>query len=113
MQLELKNKLDHVLRKAVVRASLCEQRVKCGTKSCRCARGDLHAGYHYLFFRQAGRLKKVYVPKAQVEQVRSQIRAARLARKCTTAAHSGAMQSIRGYRNKLREINGQRFDAND
>lgn len=54
---------------------------KCGTKSCRCARGVLHGPYFAFFFRIGGRLKKAYVsfhdlPQALAEvQQRQQRRA--------------------------------------
>lgn len=96
----------------ITNGGLYEQSVRCGKSNCHCASGDLHNGYYYLFFRQAGRLKKVYVQKDHVEQVRSQIKAARSIRSSAKAAHSRAMQAIRECRDVLREINGQKSSDN-
>ena len=52
-------------------AAVCAQYVRCGKRSCRCARGLLHGPYFYCFWREGGRLKKAYVRKADVENVRS------------------------------------------
>ncbi len=50
------------------------QYVRCGKTTCRChsrRREDLHGPYFYRFFRENGRLRKTYVPKDRVEQVRA------------------------------------------
>ena len=49
--------------------SVCEQWKRCGTTGCRCAKGNLHGPYFYRFWRQGGRLRKEYVPKALFDQV--------------------------------------------
>jgi hypothetical protein len=49
---------------------VCRQWVKCGRPVCRCARGNLHGPYFYRFWRENGRLRKVYVPRAELEKVR-------------------------------------------
>lgn len=38
-----------------------EERVKCGKKTCRCAKGDLHGPYTYKYWKEDGRLRKAYV----------------------------------------------------
>ena len=50
---------------------VCEQWVRCGKPHCRCARGDLHGPYHYRFWREQGRLRRVYVRRAEVDGVRA------------------------------------------
>lgn len=45
--------------------------MRCGKQNCRCARGQLHGPYHYLFWREAGQLRKVYVRRADVAEVRA------------------------------------------
>jgi hypothetical protein len=48
-----------------------EQLVKCGKLNCRCARGERHRAF-YRFWRDAdGRLRKAYVPRSRVEEVRA------------------------------------------
>ena len=49
--------------------SLHAQWVRCGTAGCRCRRGELHGPYHYLFWREGGRLRKRYVRTADVPAV--------------------------------------------
>ena len=45
------------------------QWVRCGKPSCRCASGtDLHGPYYYRFWREGGRLRKRYVPRARLEE---------------------------------------------
>ncbi len=51
---------------------VCTQWVRCGRPSCRCAQGKLHGPYHYRFWRQAGRLRKVYVSSAELDRVQGQ-----------------------------------------
>ena len=53
------------------------QWVRCGRLGCRCARGELHGPYHYRFWREGGRLRKAYVPPAELGQVRAQCEARR------------------------------------
>jgi hypothetical protein len=51
--------------------TLHAQWVRCGAPGCHCATGDGHGPYHYLFFREGGRLRKCYVRLADVEAVRA------------------------------------------
>jgi hypothetical protein len=39
--------------------------------TCRCAGGDLHGPYYYLFWRERGRLRKRYVRTAAAAAVRA------------------------------------------
>ena len=52
--------------------AICAQWVRCGKPACRCARGELHGPYHYVFFRQRGRLHKWYVRQADVATMQSE-----------------------------------------
>lgn len=49
---------------------VCRQWVKCGRRNCRCGHGQLHGPYFYRFWRENGRLRKVYVRPMDVEAVR-------------------------------------------
>ena len=53
-------------------AAVCAQWVRCGKPGCRCARGERHGPYHYVFRRQGGRLRKRYVRQADVATVQAQ-----------------------------------------
>ncbi len=67
------NSLPKILTLASVKGSLQTQRVKCGKPNCRCARGELHEGYHYFFLRTPTRLLKFYVRREDVPTVRTVI----------------------------------------
>jgi hypothetical protein len=79
---------------------VCPQWVRCGRPSCRCARGQLHGPYHYRFFREAGKLRKVYIRPADLELVRSQCEARRQARRELQAA----WETWRQFRAMVREV---------
>jgi hypothetical protein len=61
--------------------TLVKEKVKCGRKNCRCARGKkLHGWYYYLYWRDypnGGTLKKDYVPRADVKILENAIKAAK------------------------------------
>jgi hypothetical protein len=67
---------------------VCVQWVRCGRAGCRCQSGKLHGPYHYRFWRENGRLRKAYVPRAQLAQVRAACEARRRARRQLTEAWS-------------------------
>ncbi len=52
--------------------AVCAQWVRCGKPGCRCARGELHGPYQYVFFRQRGRLRKQYVRQADVATMQAE-----------------------------------------
>lgn len=39
------------------------EKIKCGKKSCRCARGELHGPYWYAYYRENGRMRCEYIGK--------------------------------------------------
>ena len=47
------------------KGAVCQQWKRCGRPGCRCARGQLHGPYYALFWREKGRLRKRYVPRAE------------------------------------------------
>jgi len=65
--------LPKILRLASRCGSLQAQRVKCGKPNCRCARGELHEGYHYLFLWSRAGVSKLYVRREDVPAVRAVI----------------------------------------
>lgn len=69
--------LPKILRLAGGNGSLHTQRVRCGKSNCRCARGDLHEGYYYFFWRLGRRQMKLYVRREDVATVRAVIEARR------------------------------------
>jgi hypothetical protein len=54
-------------------ASIQVQWVKCGKPECRCARGELHGPYYYVFDRVNRRLRKTYVSRERLPEVAAAI----------------------------------------
>jgi hypothetical protein len=61
--------LPKILRLAGLGGSLQAQRVKCGKANCRCARGQLHGGYYYLFLSTPAGVSKFYIRRRDVPAV--------------------------------------------
>jgi hypothetical protein len=59
--------------KVALPGSLHQERKQCGTPGCRCAQGRLHGPYWVRRWREDGRLRRAYVPRDQVAQVRAAI----------------------------------------
>jgi hypothetical protein len=66
--------------------AVCVQWRRCGRAACRCARGALHGPYYYRFWREAGRLRKAYIRRSELEQVRAYCAARRRARRTLLAS---------------------------
>jgi hypothetical protein len=49
---------------------VCAQRVRCSKPGCACARGQGHLAF-YRFWREAGKLRKCYVRRADLASVRA------------------------------------------
>lgn len=79
---------------------VCAQWRKCGKAGCRCARGDLHGPYFARFWRQGGRLRKAYVRKADVEDVRGRC----LARRQAQVEWLAAMRQVREMASLLKDM---------
>jgi Family of unknown function (DUF6788) len=86
------------------RGSLQAEMKTCGRPGCRCARGELHGPYHYLFWRDGGRLRKRYARPSELAAVRAEIadRRARLSR--AGRACSAALEQWRALRDGVREV---------
>ncbi len=66
--------LRKMLPKTVARqpGTVLPQYIRCGKPACRCATGELHGPYFYRFWRdEDGRLRKVYVRRADLDEVRA------------------------------------------
>ena len=77
------NKTPEVLPKTLPGA-VCVQRVRCGKSGCRCARGQPHLAF-YRFWREGGRLRKSYVKRADLAEVRAGCEARRRASRESSA----------------------------
>jgi hypothetical protein len=78
--------------------AVCSQWVRCGKPNCRCVTGALHGPYHYLFWRERGRLRKRYVPAGQAEALR---RACKKRRQAERKARALLRQSREAWRELL------------
>ena len=90
----------------LINGGIYAQNVRCGKPSCRCARGELHKGYFYLFRRVKGKLVKTYVPKAEVIEVMQAFEAARDDRKALRKINDAATQTLRVMRAELKAQEG-------
>jgi hypothetical protein len=87
----------------IANGSLHEQKVRCGKSNCRCAKGKLHARYFYFFTRYNGKLRKIYIPKNQVESFSKKLEeATRLTRDYREFVKS-SNDLIKEFRASLRE----------
>src|SRR5262245_29996843 len=91
------------LPKTPLPGSVQRQWVRCGRPNCRCARGRLHGPFYYRFWRDAGRLRKQYVPARQLSDTRARCQAHRQER----VARKMAWSTWRRIRDLLREVEGQ------
>jgi hypothetical protein len=61
----------------MVGGSLVQQYVVCGKPGCRCQRGQKHGPLYYLYWKEQGRSRSLYVPRERVAELRSQIQSYR------------------------------------
>jgi len=80
-------------------AALCAQWVRCGKPGCRCAHGQLHGPYAYVFFRVGGRLRKRYVTLGHALSLAATLQVQRTQRR----ALRDAWRDFRGVREQLKE----------
>jgi hypothetical protein len=57
----------------VLAGSLVRQYVICGKSGCRCQRGQKHGPLFYLYWKEQGRSRSLYVPREKVVEIRRQI----------------------------------------
>jgi hypothetical protein len=77
----------------MIKGSVHAQWVKCGKPGCKCARGELHGPYFYLFWRERGRLRKAYIRTGDLPHVLAAIHNYRLEK-----------QQVRDAKSMLRQI---------
>jgi Family of unknown function (DUF6788) len=58
----------------VLGGSLVKQYVVCGKPGCRCQGGQKHGPLYYLYWKEQGRSRSLYVPREKVGEMRQQIR---------------------------------------
>ncbi len=64
---------DRVRLPPMLAGSLVEQYVTCGKPNCRCSRGQKHGPLYYLYWKERGQSRSLYVPRDKVGELRRQI----------------------------------------
>ena len=82
------------------------QYVRCGKPSCRCSRKPktLHGPYFYRFFRAGGRLRKTYVPRGQLDDVRAACHRRQRREREQRHQHTESQALFRALRESTREV---------
>jgi hypothetical protein len=57
----------------ITAGSLVKQYVVCGKSGCRCQRGEKHGPLHYLYWKEQGRSRSLYIPREKVAELHGQI----------------------------------------
>jgi hypothetical protein len=83
------------------RTAICRQYRKCRNPACRCRRGEQHGPYYFFFYRVDGRLRKLYIRKADAEDMWKSYSLAREIRKKRAADRKQSRELCR----VLRSIN--------
>ena len=86
--------------------AVCVQYVRCSKPSCRCARGELHGPYAYRFWREDGRLRKRYIPPADVAAVQAACSTRRLRQALHRMDLQDGTQTWRALAARVREVLG-------
>ncbi|MEM8549672.1 MAG: DUF6788 family protein [Verrucomicrobiota bacterium] len=93
--------------------TVCEQWKRCGKPACRCASGhpeELHGPYFYRFWREGGRLRKAYVPRDRVAEVRAACEARQARQAFGRRMREKARKRRRRVNELLRELETQMRD---
>ena len=54
---------------------IIKEKIRCGRQNCHCGHDNrLHGWYYYLYWREGGKLKKQYVSRSEVRDLRLQIK---------------------------------------
>jgi len=101
----MKTKTAKVLPKTaheIANGGLYLQRVRCGKSNCKCARGENHSAY-YFFTRRRGKLFKLYVLKADIEEFSRLARQATNERKHRRQTTKTNLDLLKKMRQQLRD----------
>ena len=84
----------------MVAGSLVEQYVSCGKPTCRCARGAKHGPLYYLYWKEEGRSRSLYVPRDQVTELRGQLDNYR---RCQAELSAVVRRQLRAWQRRLQK----------
>jgi hypothetical protein len=104
----MKTKSEKMLPKTereIQNGGLYAQAVRCGKPTCKCSRGETHSAF-YFFTRRKGKLIKIYVRKAEVEEFARLVARASLERYARRQMAKTNTQLLRGLRQSLYEKQG-------
>lgn len=104
----MKTKTAKVLPKTaneITNGGLYIQRVRCGKRNCKCARGEMHSAY-YFFTRRNGKLLKIYVRKAEINAFALITKQAAFERRRQRQAVKSSLDLLRTFRADLSKYNG-------
>lgn len=82
------------------------EKTRCGKKSCRCARGELHGPYWYAYYRENGRMRCEYIGKSLPELVSLENRAHKACRRAQ-AERGRAEKIVSQLEETLRRTRGR------
>jgi hypothetical protein len=80
--------------------SLVGQYVTCGKPRCRCTRGQKHGPLYYLYWKEQGRSRSLYVPREKVSELRRQIQNYR---RFQTQLAGQLRRQLRDWQRRLKE----------
>jgi hypothetical protein len=80
--------------------SLVGQYVICGKAGCRCSRGKKHGPLYYLYWKEQGRSRSLYVPREKVSELHGQIQNYR---RFQTELAALLRRQLRDWQRKLKE----------
>lgn len=87
----------------IANGGVYEQRVRCGKSNCRCATGSYHTGFYFIT-RVEGRLRKIYVPRKSLKQMRRLVTKARRDRELRRAIRGGSYRLFADFQEELRQV---------
>ena len=84
--------------------ALVAHRVRCGKPACRCATGDGHGPYWFLYWREGTRQRRRYVKQADLAVVRAVVERRRAAEGAERLARALAFEDLREVEAWLRTL---------
>ena len=90
------------------RGAVCRQWITCGKEGCRCKKGERHGPYHYLFWREGGRLRKMYIRKGDLPAVQEDLNNRRILERQSRLLEHISLQNWRSMKGSLQEIEDDR-----
>lgn len=88
----------------ITNGGIYSQRVRCGKKNCKCARGETHSAF-YFFTSRHGKLVKFYVRKADIEAFTELVNRAAFNRKRERLTIKESNKLFRQLRETVQDVN--------